>query len=97
MFRNQIFLICLVEVVQLEFLYVKKKIENTLRNTFISINRLPLRYTYRVVYSSLAGRCVAKRSGFFEPLHPRCPRDASEITPRRPLHHVQKVLIFKYL
>ena len=33
----------------------------------------------------------------FEPLHPRCPRDASEITPRCPLHHVQKVLIFRHL
>jgi hypothetical protein len=33
----------------------------------------------------------------FEPLHPRCIADASEITPRCPLHHVQKVLIFRYL
>ena len=32
-----------------------------------------------------------------EPLHPRCPRDASEITPRCPLHHVQKVLIFRHM
>ena len=31
----------------------------------------------------------------FEPLHPRCIADASEITPRCPLHHVQKVLIFQ--
>ena len=35
-----------------ERVIVTKKIENTLRNTFISINRLPLRYTYCVVYSS---------------------------------------------
>ena len=37
------------------------------------------------------------RGGFFESLHPRCPRDAFEITPRCPLLHVQKVLIFWYL
>ena len=35
--------------------------------------------------------------GNVEPLHPRCPRDASEITPRCPLHHVQKVLIFRHM
>lgn len=55
----------------------------------------PLREAVYYVFHKPAA-ALQNVAAFFKPLHPHCPRDASEITPRCPLHHVQKVLIFRH-